>query len=480
MNRHRPFQPAPVALLSLAAIVVLLFAVAISLLRLGKAGTYADHTFDVSIALQETLTAMVDTETASRGYLLTRDGIYIESLERAERELHEKFADLRQLTRGSPVQLRRVDELERLSTARSRYTSETVDLVEAGHSDVAIDKMREGGGKRLMDQAREVASDMAAHENELLRSHVAAMQRGYRLSTAVLVVAGVVLLGLAAILLTIDRDIRQRKSLERSLKEAVHAREQMLAIVSHDLRNPLSIVTLGAKLIERCAGPEPSGEHLKKHANTIVREVERMDRLVADLLDMSKVEAGRSLPVELARRDGAELLSQSVQRLEPLARAKGLRLTMDAADGTYDLDCDAGRLQQVFSNLIGNAIKFTPERGSITARVSRSNGDVVFSVSDTGGGIPKADVSRLFDPYWQANTNRSGAGLGLSIVKAIVEAHRGRVWVETDEGTGSSFHCALPAAARNEAPWPGSSEPRAAEFVSPGQPAAFEGSNDRR
>ena len=480
MSRDRLLQPAPVALLSLAAVVALLLADVVSLARFREARAYADRTSDVSITLQKTLTAMVDAETASRGFLLTGDASYLESFEQAEREVPQGFATLRGLTSDSPLQVRRVAELERLSTARSASMKETVRLVTAGRTDAAIAAVQEGTGKRLMDQMHGVAANMAADEDGLLRRRIASAQSGYRLSMGVLVVAGVALLGLGTILFAIDRDVQKRRSLERSLQGAVRAREQMLAIVSHDLRNPLSVVMMAAKLIERSASPDPSGDRLRRHANAISHEVERMNRLVIDLLDMSKIEAGRSLHVELARRDGAKLLKQSVELLEPLARARGLTLEVDVRPDTYDLDCDAERLHQVFSNLIGNAIKFSPEESAITARVARAKGDVVFSVSDTGPGIPKAELPHLFDPYWQASASRSGAGLGLSIVKAIVEAHRGRVWVETEEGTGSSFYFALPAAARNEVQQGASSEPRETEFMTLSRPPALEGWHERR
>ncbi len=479
MSRERLLQPAAVALLSLAAVAALLLADVVQLARLGEARGYADRTAGVSVALETTLATLVSAETTSRGFLLTGDVAYLGSFEQAERELPQMFATLRTLTSDSPTQLRRVAELERLSTAKSALLEETVRLVSAGQTAAALAAVREGTGKRLMDQVHRVASDMAVDEDALLRRRITSAQSSYHFSMVALVVAGAALLGLAAILFFIERDLQQRRALERSLHAAVYAREQMLAIVSHDLRNPLSVVMMAAKLIERCAGPEASGERLKNHANAIVHEAERMGRLVTDLLDVSKIEAGRSLPMQLARRDGAELLRESVSLLRPLAEARRLTLAVEAPGGAYDLDCDAERLHRVFSNLIGNAIKFTPANGGIMARVARAGGEIVFSVSDTGTGIPKAEVSHLFDPYSQAGRDRSGAGLGLSIVKAIVEAHGGRVWVETEEGTGSSFFCALPAAAPSETRHVAPSQPHETAPKTFRRHPALEESNER-
>jgi PAS domain S-box-containing protein len=221
--------------------------------------------------------------------------------------------------------------------------------------------------------------------------------------------------------------------LYQDLVGAVRAREQMLAIVSHDLRNPLSAVSLRATQIERLApGPE-NGEQIRRTSRGILRSVERMTQLIQSLLDLAKLEAGQQLPIDPKPEDAGDILQQAIGTLEPVV-----------AEAPGRLLCDAERLQQVLSNLIGNAIKFTPKGGSITVRARRAPGELVFSVSDTGIGIADDHLPRLFDPYYQETAQRDGVGLGLAIAKGIVDAHGGRVWVETELGRGSSFFFALP------------------------------------
>ena len=464
MSRDRLLQPAPVALLSLATIVALLLADVISLARFREARAYADRTSDISITLHKTLTAMVDAETASRGFLLTGDASYLEAFEQAEREVPQAFATLRGFTSDSPLQLRRVAELERLSTARLAFMKETIRLVTAGRTDAAIAAVREGTGKRLMGQVRGVASNMAADEDGLLRRRIASAESGYRLSMGFLVVAGVALLGLGTILFAIDRDVQKRRSLERSLQGAVRAREQMLAIVSHDLRNPLSVVMMAAKLIERCAGPDPSGDRLKKHANAISHEVERMNRLVTDLLDMSKIEAGRSLHVELARHDGAELLKQSVELLEPLARARGLTLAVDVPPGVLRprLRRRASAPGLVESDRQRHEVR--PGRGRRLPPGLLAQRATSSSRSATRG----PESHKLKCPTSSTRTGRP-ARAGAAPARDSRSSRRscrhiaGASGSQTEEGTGSSFICALPAAARNELQQIASSEPREPE-----------------
>ncbi len=236
-------------------------------------------------------------------------------------------------------------------------------------------------------------------------------------------------------------EIEQRRRLE----DALRARDELLAIVSHDLRNPLNAVLLGAHQIESAA-EDRDWARARKAAGIIAKAVDRMSRLVGDLLDLATLDAGKPLAMNVAEHDLADLVLEISELLEPLAQSNQVTLKTDLSVATYVL-CDRNRVQQVLSNLIGNAIKFTRRRGVIDVAASGRHGEVVVSVRDTGVGIHVDQVPRIFEPYWKADPERgSGAGLGLSIARAIVEAHGGRIWVETEAGSGSSFYFTLRAA----------------------------------
>jgi PAS domain S-box-containing protein len=243
--------------------------------------------------------------------------------------------------------------------------------------------------------------------------------------------------------------VNARTHAERLREEAlcaVHSREQLLAIVSHDLRNPLSTVLMGAKRIEQLAEQSDIGVPTKKVTSTILKAVDRMSRLVSNLLDLAKLEGGQTLPVDVERVDIVALTRQAVELLEPLATARKLTLRTEIEGPAHAL-CDGDRVEQVLSNLLGNALKFTREGGAIEVEVTRNDREILIRVSDTGIGIPAHELSRIFAPYWQADAQRKrGAGLGLSIAKGIVDALGGRIWVETTVGQGSSFYFTLPAA----------------------------------
>lgn len=227
-------------------------------------------------------------------------------------------------------------------------------------------------------------------------------------------------------------------------QEAIAAREDVLRIVSHDLRNPLSTIAMATSLmLEEEIAPDIRTRQLQ----AIKRAGERMNRLVQDLLDVAKLEAGR-LALKTQPVNAGMIAAEAEETLGPLAAAKSIQLTTDVAPDLPPVEVDPGRVQQVLSNLVGNAVKFTPAGGRIVIRAANADGTVQISVSDTGPGIPPDRLEQVFGRFWQADrTDRRGLGLGLAIAKAIIDAHGGRIWVESDLGKGTTFHFTLPAAA---------------------------------
>jgi signal transduction histidine kinase len=180
--------------------------------------------------------------------------------------------------------------------------------------------------------------------------------------------------------------------------------------------------------------------------DVIHRAATRMNRLIQDLLDVALMEAGQ-LTIERERLSANELIVEAVDMQRPLASSSSLELRADLDRDVPHIWGDRDRLLQVFENLIGNAIKFTKAGGRITAGAVSRDHDVVFWVADTGCGIASESLPRVFDRFWQATrTGRQGAGLGLPITKGIVEAHGGRIWVQSTEARGTTFSFTIPKA----------------------------------
>ena len=245
--------------------------------------------------------------------------------------------------------------------------------------------------------------------------------------------------------LALERTTASEHAARAVAEAAVATREELLAIVSHDLRNPLNVIVNCAYVLQKMPLDGNEGERVHKSAETILRATDRMVRLIADLLDLAQIQAGK-LAVDQQPQNIAGLINEGVETLRSLAAAKNLRLDGMSSEGLR-VHCDRERVLQILSNLVGNAIKFTPDGGSIYIEARASGHDAQFSVRDTGQGIPAADLPHIFDRFWQAQrNNRAGIGLGLSIVKGLVEAHGGKPWVESKLGAGTTFFFTLPIA----------------------------------
>lgn len=252
---------------------------------------------------------------------------------------------------------------------------------------------------------------------------------------------------------TVNTDITEQKRAEQELRRlyeeaqrAIRSREDILAIVSHDLKNPLGAIGMSASLLlKKLSGPEVE-PRIRKQAETIRRATDRMEHLIRDLLDMASIQAGR-LSVDKAPHELAPLLQESIELHEPLAREKGLALHKALDVEGVRVACDRERVLQVLSNLLGNAIKFCRPGEAITVRAERQGSHVQLAVVDSGPGISEEELPRIFEPYWSGQRHASkGTGLGLFISRGIVEAHGGRMWVESKPGMGSAFYFTLPLA----------------------------------
>lgn len=229
-------------------------------------------------------------------------------------------------------------------------------------------------------------------------------------------------------------------------QRATQARDDLLAIVSHDLRNPLNVIMMSLSTMLK---PSEQDERRKSRTQllSVQRAAQRMNHLIEDLLDTVSIESGQ-LSVDKGGVDVGPLVSEALEAVSLLATSKSLRLENELPVELPIVRADARRIQQVFGNLLGNAIKFTPEHGTITVRAEHADGIVTLSVTDTGPGILEADLPHLFERLWQAKSaTGKGTGLGLFIVKGIVESHGGKVWVSSQVGQGSTFFFTVPVAA---------------------------------
>jgi signal transduction histidine kinase len=230
---------------------------------------------------------------------------------------------------------------------------------------------------------------------------------------------------------------------------AARAREEVLGVVAHDLRNPIHLLGSAAELLADKSIDEAQRPVLLDAAKRAVRQ---MDRLIGDLLDTARLQAGR-FSLQLKDVKASRLLRQAEETFRQMAAEKNLQFDVNAPARDLVLRADEDRAAQVLGNLLGNAFKFTPAGGRVALSVSQSDSEAHFHVADTGSGLSKEQIGQLFERFWQGRPgDRRGVGLGLTIARGIVEAHGGRMWVDSTPDQGSTFSFSLPlASAKAEA-----------------------------
>ncbi|CAI8715366.1 two-component system, chemotaxis family, sensor kinase Cph1 [Pseudomonas sp. IT-P2] len=246
-------------------------------------------------------------------------------------------------------------------------------------------------------------------------------------------------------------DLR-RSALENDLarqvrreQEAVRARDELVAVVSHDLRNPMTVISMLCGMMQKAFSSD--GPHTSRRISTAIDTMQqaagRMNTLLEDLLDTSKIDAGR-YTIAPQKLDVAQMFEEAQSLLAPLALDKDISISFEA-DPDLSIHADPERLFQVLSNLVGNAIKFTPRLGTVDVYAKSVGDDIVFTVRDSGEGIPKDHLPHVFDRYWTVKEgNPTGTGLGLYITQGIVEAHGGQIVAESEPGQGSEFRFTVP------------------------------------
>lgn len=234
------------------------------------------------------------------------------------------------------------------------------------------------------------------------------------------------------------RDLTELRRLET-------IRRDFLSNISHELRTPLASLKALSESLEMGALEDPSAAH--RFIDLMKKELDALAHLVSELLELSRIESGQ-VPLKLEAVDPCVLISQAAERMSLHAKQAGITLNVDCSEGLPLVLVDPPRLEQVILNLVHNAIKFTPQGGEVSIQASAAQDEVTFVVRDTGIGIPVADLPRVFERFYKTaqGRQREGTGLGLAIAKHLVEAHGGRIWVESSEGQGSSFNLSVPTA----------------------------------
>jgi signal transduction histidine kinase len=248
---------------------------------------------------------------------------------------------------------------------------------------------------------------------------------------------------------TLERRIKRLErtcvALRASTDAAEAAQRELLAVVTHDLRNPLSVILVSARLLLRSLPEDDSRATTRKQIEAMGRAADEMSHLVQDLVDATHIDAGE-LALGFETLEAGPIVQKAVSLLEPSAARKPLSLTTQISPDLPRLLVDRERVVQALGNLLANSVRFTPKGGAITVRASAHDGEVRFEIADTGPGIAPAQRAALFKRERpEGSCLGQGTGLGVFVAKGIVEAHGGKIWVESTPGRGATFCFTLPS-----------------------------------
>jgi signal transduction histidine kinase len=388
--------------------------------------------------------------STGRGYLISGDSSFLTRLERARasfehgiRALTEGASDdkTRQLVADVEDEARAFSEHQRVLVA-TMISDDVRALARRFDTELVPLQLKLGASLDRLIDYKETAID---HVYARVSAERVRLRHRVRALLGILVLASLAVAGYVANAL--GRSYRkEREALEVSRK-ALAARDEIMGVVAHDLRNPLSSIAMRAALLLE----ETDGAAIRKHAAGIERVTSRMEGLIKTMLDVATIESGH-FTVDPASYTVESLCDAITEMFASLAAQKQIRLERVPVPANLAVHVDRDRVLQVLQNLVGNALKFTPPGGQIVIAAEPDGGMVKFRISDTGPGIASEHLSRLFERFWKNETaGKKGTGLGLFIAKGIVEAHGGRIWAEAGPTPGASFYFTLPMSAERAA-----------------------------
>jgi signal transduction histidine kinase len=470
----------PVAVLAVTSAVL-----AAQVLHLQRLNEWVDHT-DVVIARVTRLERLSsDHQSECRGYLLSGNEALLEPFANVDHQLSPALADLKQLVAGAPDQEAAV---ERVRDGVEQWRAFARELVARRSRGLGVEQaaLTMTAGRPIMARLRAQVRALMDGEERLRASRLAHARNATRLTLVTAFALVVVLGGFAALAArdvmarlkrayaeALSEQARAQEAVLRSearlraqaeaLREADRRKDEFLGMLSHELRNPLAPILNSVNILDRS---DATGEQVRHARAVIARQAGHLGRLVDDLLDVTRIARGK-IELHRARIDLSDVVKRTGEDYRELLEQRGLAFALEVPREPMWVEGDATRLAQVVGNLLQNAAKFTPQGGAVEVSLSAGPTEVELRVRDTGSGIEAALIDRIFEPFTQGEQGLArtagGLGLGLALVKAVAELHRGSVEARSGgPGQGSELVVRLPSAAPPASPGPDPREVRAA------------------
>jgi signal transduction histidine kinase len=415
---------------------------------------------DVGFQVTRVATALVDAEVDQRLYLLTGSATDLAAYSTARAEIDAAISQLQVLTANDAAQRYRAAQLKSLIAERHAQLQLANDLRAQQRTAEAVAVVHSAKSTQTLASLRTLLAQMHAVQDQRIDAQLrAANVRLFGNQGVLLAATAANILLLAALFVLIwdafgerERRLRAEREARAEAERAILLRDQFLSAASHELRTPVTSLVSGVELLERrLSRTLPLDERLRQNFATLHRQLTRLQALIATMLDVSRIERGQ-FSIAHDSLDLVSLVRTVVEEVRPTAQAHPIELIAPA--GALFVRGDALRLSQVLLNLLQNAIKYSPDGGSIQVKMTRTASEVALSVTDHGMGIPADAVPHLFDRFYRAPPVRSehisGMGIGLYVVGEVVALHGGEITVSSTEGVGSTFTVRLPIIAAEE------------------------------
>lgn len=459
--------------LSLATLIVLLVFLTIARRNVEQTRSLREetnrvlHTLEVQRELDSALYSATAGDAAVRGFLLNGEESYVTEYATSQRALEATLGRLDALTHDSPAQRVRLEQLKAAVASRSERLEEVIAVMRSSGREAAMTQGRTSDAARPRAEILSIAQAMEQEEASLLEGRRAQVDVAYRQSVngriGSTIVSAALLIGIVALALAYAHSSRRRevaliaseaRALEAASREqearteaeqANRLKDEFLAVLSHELRTPLNAVMGWTQILQAAGLADPTA--LRALAS-IKRNAEAQHRLVEDLLDVSRIVTGK-FPLEQRPLDMRAAVNAAVETIRPAATAKNVRMTTELP-AEVPVRGDAYRLQQVATNILSNAVKFTPEGGQVEVALAHSQQFATLTIRDSGEGITPELTPHIFDRFRQGDSSSTrphgGLGLGLAIARHIIEAHGGTIEARSDgKGLGSTFSIRVPA-----------------------------------
>jgi signal transduction histidine kinase/ActR/RegA family two-component response regulator len=400
-------------------------------------------------AISKLLSVVQDAEAGQRGFLITGNRQYLKPYQAALAQISQTRQDLSAFVAEQPELSKWNQQFDQHVDAELKELADTIDLYQREGATPAYDAVQAGEGERHMDSIRNITAKMesieSAHREELQK----VVQEGIQFSILLMFVSTI--LGLLAISLgfyLVQREFVARRKFAEALEEADRKKNDFLALVGHELRNPLAAITNAADVLHLLGNLDETGEEMRTIIN---RQIVFMSRLVNDLLDTARVAHGK-LELRKSRLDLAELLRRTVTDARSAMQSGGIRFELELPAEPVWVSGDATRLAQVVSNLVDNAAKFSPRNGHVWIKLRTAPGNpqqAAISIIDKGVGMEPEMLQSVFEPFVQGvaagDRDRRGLGLGLALARGLVGLHGGQIVAQSDgPGQGTTMTVALP------------------------------------